>query len=75
MNAIASQGAKVTWKWWNGISEGKIKKIYTSKVTISIKGNQVTRFGSPENPVYLIEEENGIEVLKLSSEIEQFLFV
>ncbi|MEM6941103.1 MAG: DUF2945 domain-containing protein [Pseudomonadota bacterium] len=63
------KGQKVEWKWGNGTGTGKIKNCYTKKVTLTIKGNEVTRNSSDDEPAYLIEQDDGDEVLKSISEL------
>ncbi len=63
------KGADVKWEWGDGFGAGRIKERYTEKVTITIKGAEVTRRASQENPAYLIVQENGDEVLKSHNEL------
>lgn len=63
------KGDKVEWDWGNGTGEGTVQKTYTRKITRSIKGTDVTRDGSDDDPALFIEQEDGDEVLKLSSEV------
>lgn len=62
-------GDKVTWAWGDGTATGTIKQIYTEKVTREIKGAEVTRNGSADDPAYLIEQADGDRVLKAGTEI------
>ncbi len=62
-------GDKVKWNWGNGFGEGEVKHRYTKAVTIRIDGTEVTRNGSEEEPAFLIEQDDGDEVLKLCTEI------
>jgi hypothetical protein len=39
-------------------------QIYAQKITKSIKGKNVTRTASDDEPAYLIEQEDGDKVLK-----------
>jgi hypothetical protein len=64
------KGSKVTWKWGAHTAEGKIVERFTSKVTRTIKGSEVTREASRKEPAYLIEQEDGDKVLKSKSELE-----
>ncbi|MEL6416066.1 MAG: DUF2945 domain-containing protein [Pseudomonadota bacterium] len=66
-----AKGADVQWEWGNGIGTGRIKERYTDKVTKTIKGTNVTRDASEGNPAYLIEQEDGDEVLKSHSELKK----
>lgn len=66
-----SQGDKVEWDWGNGTGTGKVQKTYTQKTTRTIKGTEVTRDGSDDDPALLIEQEDGDEVLKLASEVRK----
>ena len=71
-NKIAFQeGNKVKWKWDNGIGEGKVVKKYTQKITKKINGTEITRDADDYNPAYLIEQEDGNQVLKFQSEVDK----
>jgi len=63
-------GDRVTWKWGAGTGSGKITQIYTNKVTKTLKGAEVTRNATDDDPAYLIEQNDGDRVLKSGSEIE-----
>lgn len=63
------QGDKVEWDWGNGTGEGVVEKTYTQKITRTLKGTEVTRNGSDDDPALYIEQEDGDGVLKLSSEV------
>ena len=63
------KGGKVEWDWGNGTGEGTVQKTYTRKITRSIKGTDVTRDGSDDDPALFIKQEDCDEVLKLSSEV------
>ncbi len=65
-----SKGDKVSWEWGNGRGEGKVTETFTKKVTRTLKGSEITRNGSDDDPALLIEQEDGDEVLKLSSEVD-----
>lgn len=62
-------GDSVSWKWGQGKASGTVKKIYTQKITRTIKGTEVTRDADDDNPAYLIEQEDGDQVLKSDSEL------
>lgn len=59
----------VAWDWGNGTAKGQITERFERDVTRTLKGSEVTRKGSADNPAYLIQQEDGDEVLKLGSEI------
>lgn len=63
------KGDQVTWHWGEGKAEGVIIEKFTSKVTRKIKGTEITRNATSENPAYLIKQEDGDHVLKLESEL------
>ena len=63
-------GDKVEWDWGKGSASGKIKQVYTQKRTVKIKGEEVTREASEEEPAYLIEQDDA-EVLKGHSELRR----
>ena len=70
MSDTFRKGQKVSWNWSGGTVTGKIKDRYERKVKRTIKGSEITRNGDANNPAYLIEQEDGDEVLKLSSELK-----
>ena len=63
-------GSKVTWKWGSSTAEGTVAEVHREKVTRTIKGEQITRDGSKDDPAYVIEQEDGGKVLKLKSEVK-----
>ena len=65
------KGTKVTWKWGAHQAEGKIAESFTEDVTRTIKGEEIKRKASNEEPAYLIEQEDGGRVLKSHSEVEK----
>ena len=64
-------GSKVKWKWGDGSASGTIVERYESKVTKTIKGSDITRDASAEEPAFLIEQDDGDQVLKSQTEIER----
>lgn len=64
-----SEGDRVQWDWGNGTGTGTITKVYTQKTTVRIKGSDVTRDASKDCPAYLIEQQDGDEVMKSESEV------
>lgn len=64
-------GTEVSWEWGQGTARGKIAERFTEKVSRTIKGNEVTRKASESEPAYLIEQEDGSEVLKSHSEVRK----
>ena len=65
------KGQKVKWNWGKGKAEGKIKQEFDKAVTKKIKGTEVKRNASKEEPAYLIQQDNGNEVLKSESELKK----
>ena len=70
MSKSFGKGQKVVWNWGSGKGTGKIKERFEREVTRTLKGSEITRNGSADNPAYLIEQDDGDEVLKLGSELE-----
>ncbi|QNH61237.1 DUF2945 domain-containing protein [Hymenobacter sediminicola] len=64
------KGTTVTWKYGTGTATGKIEETHKESVTRKLQGAEITRHGTPENPAYLIVQENGDRVLKLQSEVK-----
>ncbi len=65
------KGTKVEWEWGNGKGTGKITDVFTEKVTRTIDGSEITRKASDDEPAYLIEQDDGDEVLKSHSEVSK----
>lgn len=63
------KGSKVTWKWGSGTASGKIVERFTKPVSRTIKGSEVKRDASADEPAYLIEQDDGDKVLKSKSEL------
>ncbi|MFL4471765.1 DUF2945 domain-containing protein [Tateyamaria armeniaca] len=69
--SLPDEGDKVTWNWGNGSATGEVVKRYEQKITLKIKGTEVTRDASEDCPAYKIEQADGDTVLKSASEIER----
>ena len=61
------KGQYVAWDWGNGTAKGKVQDHWAEEVTRTIKGSEVTRKGEEGNEAYLIEQDDGTEVMKLAS--------
>jgi hypothetical protein len=59
----------VQWNFGSGTAKGQIKESYKEKVTKTFKGTEVTRNASDEEPAYLIEQDDGDQVLKSETEL------
>lgn len=66
-----TEGTSVEWDWGNGTGTGKVTKAYTRKTTLKIKGTEVTREASKDQPAYRIKQEDGDEVFKSQSELRK----
>jgi Hypervirulence associated proteins TUDOR domain len=64
-------GSPVSWQWGKGTASGKVKEIHHQQISKKIKSSEVKRNGTQANPAYLIEQEDGTEVLKLESELNE----
>jgi hypothetical protein len=64
-------GTKVEWNWGSGKGTGKVEKVFTSKVTRTIKGNEVTRNASEDDPAYMLVQDDSDRVLKSHSELDK----
>ncbi len=62
-------GDTVEWNWGDGTGSGKVTERFTSKVSRTIDGTEVTRDASEDEPAYLIEQDDGDRVLKSSTEL------
>lgn len=66
-----SKGQKVKWQWGPGWGEGKVAERFTDKVTRTIKGKEITRNASQDEPAYLVEQDDGDRVLKSETELRE----
>ena len=62
-------GERVKWKWGTHWAEGAVREVFTERVERVIKGARIVRNGEPENPAYLIVQDNEAQVLKKHSEL------
>ncbi|HSE71656.1 MAG TPA: DUF2945 domain-containing protein [Nocardioidaceae bacterium] len=65
------KGTTVSWSWGNGTAEGTVVEVHHAKVIRTIKGSEITRNGTEDDPAYVIEQEDGSTVLKLRSEVSR----
>ncbi|ESR26073.1 DUF2945 domain-containing protein [Lutibaculum baratangense] len=65
------KGSRVKWNWGNGTGEGKVTEIFRERVTRTIKGKEITRNATADDPAYLIEQDDGDRVLKSHGEVEK----
>ncbi|HEX8357998.1 MAG TPA: DUF2945 domain-containing protein [Segetibacter sp.] len=64
------KGDKVHWNWGKSQAEGTIKEKSEKTIVKKIKGTEVKRKGSKDEPAYVIEQKSGTEVVKSESELE-----
>ena len=64
------KGTKVTWKYGTGTATGKIESTHKEPVSRIIKGSEIHRNGSADDPALVIVQDNGDKVLKLQSEVK-----
>jgi len=65
-----SAGERVKWTWANGEGTGEIVERFDSDVTRRIKGSEVSRNASKDEPAFMIEQADGDRVLKSCTELE-----
>ena len=64
-----NEGDRVTWSWGSGEAEGKVQSVFEEKTTRTIKGTEITRNGTKDDPALYIKQDDGDAVLKLASEV------
>ena len=69
--ANISEGDTVKWDWGNGTAEGEVQSTFAEKTTRTIKGSDVTRNGTKDDPALYIKQSDGHTVLKLASEVRK----
>lgn len=65
------EGDRVVWSSAGGETFGVILARYEKKTTLTIAGHEITRHGNTDCPVYRIAGDDGLEALKLHSEIDR----
>ena len=63
--------SEVTWTWGAHEAHGKVAEIFTRRVQRTIAGKKIVRNGTPEEPVYLVEQTDGGRALKSKSELRR----
>lgn len=64
------KGTQVNWKYGTGTATGKIESVHKESITRKLKGSDITRHGTADNPAFVIVQDNGDRVLKLKSEVK-----
>lgn len=65
-----SEGDTVKWDWGNGSASGTVQSVFSEKTTRTIKGSEVTRNGTKDDPALYTKQDDGDAVLKLASEVK-----
>lgn len=65
------KGTWVEWDWGTGTARGQVADSYTERVSKTIGGSEITRNAGDDNPAYLIEQDDGQQVLKSHSELRR----
>lgn len=65
------KGTEVEWKWGSSTASGKVEEKFTDDVTRKIKGKEITRHATDDNPAYLVKQEDGGKALKSDSEVHK----
>ena len=65
------KGTMVTWNWGSGTATGKVVEMYRHKITLTLKGAEITRNATADEPAYRIVQDDGDEVLKSGSEVRE----
>jgi len=65
------KGTKVSWKYGTGTATGKIESVHKESISRKIKGSEITRNGTDDDPALVIVQDNGDKVLKLQSEVKE----
>jgi hypothetical protein len=65
------KGDYVVWKWASGLGRGLVQDVRTEMTAIESKGKTIIRSGSPDNPAIIIEDHNGVSVLKRANEVDK----
>lgn len=70
MTDTYNKGDEVEWSWGPSSAKGTVVETYKERVTKTLKGSEITRNADDGNPAYLIEQDDGDQVLKSHSELD-----
>jgi hypothetical protein len=65
------KGSTVHWTWGANSASGHVVERFDRTVRRTIKGAEITKHGTRDNPAFLIEQDDGDRVLKLRSELKE----
>jgi hypothetical protein len=60
----------VRWNHGAHTAHGQIHEVFKEKVTRTIKGSEITRNATEEEPAYLVVQDDGDKALKSQSELQ-----
>ncbi len=63
------EGDEVEWDWDHGTAMGVVQSVYARKTTCILKGAEISRKGSNDNPALYIKQKDGSAILRLASEV------
>ena len=62
-------GDRVAWTWGDAEAHGVVKEKFEKRVQRTISKTKVVRNATPENPAYLVEQDDQGKVLKSATEL------
>ena len=62
---------KVEWEWAAEPARAKVREVFTERVSRTLRGSEITRNATEDDPAYLIEQHDGDRVLKSHSELRK----
>jgi hypothetical protein len=65
------KGDRVSWVWGAGRGVGAVRSVSPRRTKRRIKGSEITRNGTKDDPALYIEQDDGDRVLKLASEVRR----
>lgn len=69
--AEINKGTEVEWSWGKGKAKGKVEQKFTDDVTRKIKGKEIKRKASKDEPAFLVKQKDGAKALKSKSEVHK----
>ena len=61
----------VHWAWGQHTASGRVVERFERTIKRELKGAEIVKHGTRQNPAYLIRQDDGSEVLKLRSELHE----
>lgn len=64
-------GQTVKWTWGGSVVYGVVTKVHLETAVLRARGHYIKMKGSPTRPVYEVEQESGMKLLKTAKQLQK----